>query len=171
MNKRILAIAIVALLVLTAMPLVAQNNGQTLNIGGFVPLVLELGLTPDAVAQNLPLVGTTANFTQEIAAITIDTNNTAGWQLWVFSENAADLINSDGDTISYTIRFTGSGGVATPVTIPATTGLQVGEATEALDATGENLSDSGDLIIQYNQSETFRAGYYSDQLAVVLRAN
>ncbi len=170
MNKRILAIAIVALLVLTAMPLVAQNNGQTLNIGGFVPLVLDLGLTPDAVAQNLPLVGTTANFTQEIAAITIDTNNTAGWQLWVFSENAADLINSDGDTISYTIRFTGSGGVATPETIPATTGLQVGEATEALDATGENLGDSGDLIIQYDQSEDFRAGYYSDQLAVVLRA-
>ena len=170
MNKRILSIAIVAILVLTAMPLVAQNNGQTLNIGGFVPLVLDLGLTPDAVAQNLPLVGTTANFTQEIAAITIDTNNTAGWQLWVFSENAADLINSDGDTISYTIRFTGSGGVATPETIPATTGLQVGEATEALDATGENLGDSGDLIIQYDQSENFRAGYYSDQLAVVLRA-
>ncbi len=169
MKKRILAIAIVVLLVLTAMPLVAQNNGQTLNIGGFVPLQLDLGLTPDAVAQNLPLVGATAGFTQAIAALTIDTNNTAGWELWVFSENAADLINSDGDAISYTIRFTGSGGVATPVTIPATVGLQVGEATEAVDP-GANLSDSGDLIIQYNQSDSFRAGYYSDQLAVVLRA-
>lgn len=141
------------------------SNGETINIGGVVPLILQLTVAPNALAENLTLVGTTDPFTQEIAGITITTNNTAGWELWVFAVNAGaagtNLINSDGDEIAYTITYGGVGGVAT-TNIPDT-GLKIGEEG---DASGDNAA----ISITYAQTETYAAGYYSDQLAIVLRA-
>lgn len=141
------------------------SNGETINIGGVVPLNLQLAVTPHVLADNLTLVGTNDPHTQEISGIVIATNNSAGWELWVFSANAAgantSLINSDADEIAYTITYSGAGGVAT-TDIPAI-GLKIGEEG---DATG----DTGAISITYAQTESYPAGYYSDQLAIVLRA-
>ena len=173
MKKRIVLSAMVALLVLTAMPVVAQQNGQTLMIGGLVPLTLDLTLTADPLAQNLPLVGTPdPAFEQSIAEIGITTNNTAGWQLFVYSTNGSDLVSASNDRIRYTIRYTGSGGndIGNAEEIPGgSTGLMIGESTG--DGTNPAvLSELGEsLFIQYDQDD-HPAGYYSDQLAVVLRA-
>lgn len=165
MKKRIVLGALVALLVLTAMPVVAQA-GRTLTIGGLVPLTLELDLAPLALAQNLPLIGSVEDFEQDIAALTITTNNTAGWELWVYSENGAVLRNVHDDEIEYRIRFGGAFGEPT-FDIPE--GFGDG-GLGRLIASDTTTSDTGNLIIQYTQTETFPAGYYSDQLAVVLRA-
>ncbi|TVQ23802.1 MAG: hypothetical protein EA383_13325 [Spirochaetaceae bacterium] len=161
MKKRILLIAIVALLVLTATPLVAQNNGQTLNIGGLVPLQLTIAVTPDVDAQNLDLEGL-ATLTPAIATFEVRTNNTAGWSLWVFSVNESLLVNSTGDDISYQIAV--DDGVVVPAyaTIPAV-GVELWDEDDAADF-------DATLRIEYTQTETFPAGYYSDQLALVLRA-
>lgn len=172
MKKQMTAVAIATLMVLAALPLAAQDNGQTLNIGGLVPLQLTLTLVPDDRAQDLPLVGTTVDNAQIIAGVTIDTNNTAGWDLWVYSVNGSKLINNDADEIDYTIAYSGTGAVATAA-IPAGsaangTGLLVGSADDT-DAPA-NTADTGNLTITYTQTETFPAGYYSDQIAVVLRA-
>ena len=174
MKKRIILGAIVALLVMTAMPVVAQQNGQTLMIGGLVPLRLDLTLTPDADAQNLLLTvdpgdpDTPHNPT--IATLEISTNNTAGWELHVYSMNGSNLVNAFGDEIQYTIRYDGAGGTPAPGDlIPAGSGGQlIGEADNG--AAPNNLADDGALIISYTRSADHPAGYYSDQLAVVLRA-
>jgi hypothetical protein len=168
MKKRTLIIAIVALLVLTAMPLVAQNNGQTLNIGGIVPL--QLTLTVDTTAynhQNLPLETDVVDHTETIADITVTTNNSAGWELHAFSDNLSNLVNATTDTIAYDIGVTD--GVVATVFAPISTadGILLWE---------ENLGDTGVLLfngtieLQYDRSATYPAGYYSDQLALVLRA-
>jgi len=141
-------------------------NGETINIGGSVPLVLDLTVTPLAVADNLDLdAGDVVGFNVPIANISIATNNTAGWELWIFSVNSGTLNNSEPtpDTIGYTLSYAGTGGVAT--TAPTTAGLLFGQSSPpTVDDTTEELS------ITYNQSTTYAAGYYSDQLTLVLRA-
>ncbi|MFP4113435.1 MAG: hypothetical protein ACOC2Y_03930 [Spirochaetota bacterium] len=167
MNKLLRVIIAVGLMTLTAGVAFAAN-GDTLNIGGHVPLALDLTVTASGVADNLPLTiaGVDAPTTQTIATIDVTTNNTAGWELWVFSENAdptdTGLINADLDEITYEIEYLGAGTTGA-VDIPDT-GALVGEATSDLAQTGETLQ------ITYTQSEGHNAGYYSDQLAIVLRA-
>lgn len=140
------------------------SNGDTINIGGMVPLRLDLTVVVDDDAANLQLEGDEA-VTPEIALITISTNNSAGWELWVYADNAGAagtaLMNAEGDPISYTISYGGTNGTAGEIT---DAGLMVGENT---DAAGD---DDANLSIAYTQQEDFLAGYYSDQLAIVLRA-
>jgi hypothetical protein len=156
MKKHSKKAALAILLVLAALPMSAQDNGQTLNIGGLVPLQLTLTLIPDDRAQDLPLVGTTVDNDQIIAGITIATNSTAGWELWVYSVNGSELLNNDGDSIAYTITYTGTGTLATaaiPIGSAANgTGLLVGTATDT-DAPN-NTADTGDLTITYTQTQT-----------------
>jgi hypothetical protein len=141
------------------------SNGDTINIGGSVPLILTLTVAPTAVADNLPLTktGADAASTQILSTISVVTNNTAGWELWVFSANDGTMDNADTDSLAYTLTYAGTGGVG-PVA-PATAGVKYGELAGASTGdTGENLS------ITYTQSATHPAGYYSDQLTIVLRA-
>lgn len=165
--RTMIRVAAVAALLLAATGAFA-SNGDTLNIGGQVPLTLTLTVTADANADNLTLLagGVDENVNAAIAAIDITTNNTAGWELWVFSANAdgvnAGIENADGDRITYTITYAGAGGVATSDLTSA--GLAVGESAVNDDQVGQILS------IDYLQSDAHKAGYYSDQLAIVLRA-
>ncbi len=163
MRQRLLSV-LVLLVVVTTFGF--ASNGDTINIGGYVTLKLDLTVDADPAADNLQLEGTTDGFNPTIAEITISTNNTAGWQLWVFAVNAdgsgTAMINDDLDEIPYTISYAGTGGVG-PVAI-TTTGVAVGDSGTAAGDTAAVLS------ITYDQSETFPAGYYSDQLAIVLRA-
>ena len=164
MKKELRVLAVAAALLLVAAGAFAAN-GDTINIGGQVPLSLDLTVVADAAADNLTLVGATAAFNPTIAAITIATNNTAGWELWVFAANAAgastSMINADGDSIAYTITYAGAGTTGA-VDIPAA-GVLVGEE-------GDASGDAAALSVTYDQSTTFPAGYYSDQLSIVLRA-
>lgn len=164
-NRRMLALAAALLLVATTG---FAANGDTINIGGQVPLSLELTVTADTNADNLTLItaGADTSVTAAIATIDITTNNTAGWELWVFSSNAdgtdTGLLNADGDEIVYTITYAGTGGVtATDIT---SSGLKVGE-----DAANGTQSAQA-LSVNYTQSASHAAGYYSDQLSIVLRA-
>lgn len=160
-------LALAAMLVFTSGALFAAN-GDTLNIGGQVPLTLSLTVTADAAADNLTLItaGADASVAADIATIDIATNNTAGWELWVFSANAdatdTGMINADGDEIGYTISYAGAGGVTTADI--TNTGLKVGEDATNATQTGQALS------VTYTQSADHPAGYYSDQLSIVLRA-
>ena len=140
------------------------SNGETINIGGTVPLILNLTVTPDTAADNLTLTTTGADTSTTVALASIDvsTNNTSGWELWVFSTNGATLDNSDGDSIGYTLTYAGTGGVAT--TAPTTGGVMFGEANAATADSGQAMN------ITYTQSANHPAGYYSDQLTIVLRA-
>ena len=145
------------------------SNGDTINIGGMVPLILQLTVDPDPDADNLPMVAAAGPTTERIAGIEIVTNNTAGWELWVFPVNivgaaGSELINADGDAIAYSILYTGTGGGGMGLDGD---GLMLGEAGP-LDGTED--PEAGDLQITYEQSNAHRAGYYSDQLAIVLRA-
>jgi hypothetical protein len=143
-------------------------NGDTINIGGVVPLSLTLEVTVDADVDNLLLTATDLPATKDVASIVITTNNTSGWELIIYSANGANLLNADGDDIPYTLTYAGVGGVAT--TAPTTGGLLFGEesGTSASPATGD---PAGDLNITYVQSTSgYAAGYYSDQLTLVLRA-
>lgn len=160
---KILGAAALLLLVPT---LAFSANGDTLNIGGSVPLVLTLFVTPDANADNLTLVGA-ATPTVDIATIDVTTNNTAGWELYAYSETAeasgsSVLENADADTIAYTVTFNSpSGATAVPITAG---GLLLKE-----DAT--NGAEAGSALqITYAQGANYPAGYYSDQLTLVLRA-
>ncbi len=163
MKRRLVSVLVLVVVVAT---FGFASNGDTINIGGYVTLKLDLTVAPDPGAVNLTLEGTTVDFNPLIAQITISTNNTAGWELWVFAANAAGggtaLTNADGDPIPYTITYAGTGGVG-PVAIPDT-GVMVGENTAA---DGDALQE---LSVTYTQQEDFPAGYYSDQLAIVLRA-
>lgn len=153
------------------------SNGDTINIGGHVPLQLTLTVTPNADTDNLPLdEGDIVDHEVIVAAIGITTNNTAGWDLVVFSTNAGNallggssvLVNADDDTIAYSVHYTGAGGALTGAPITNSDALLIGEASN-VDAP-LNLADGGNLVITYDQSESYPAGYYSDQLAIVLRA-
>lgn len=165
-HTRILGIA-AALLFVTGLAFAA--NGDTLNIGGQVPLVLTLTVTADAAADNLTLTtgGANTGVTAAIATIDVTTNNSAGWELWVFSSNAdatdTGMINADGNEIGYTISYAGAGGSLTPANITSS-GLMVGEDTSNSTQSGQALS------VTYTQSASHPAGYYSDQLSIVLRA-
>lgn len=161
------ALVIGAVLILVAGAAFAAN-GDTLNIGGQVPLTLTLTVTADAAADNLTLItaGADTAVTAAIATIDISTNNTAGWELWVFSANSdatnTGLVNADSDKIGYTISYAGTGGVTT--TDITSSGLKVGEDA----ANGTQTTQA--LSVTYTQSASHAAGYYSDQLSIVLRA-
>ncbi len=162
---------IVILAAVTALPLFA-SNGDTLNIGGVVPLILNLTVTPAANYDNLDLVDAAAgSVTATLAGIVIATNNSAGWELWITSTNAdggsCALINDDGDEVTYTLAYTGTGGAATTAVV-ATTGTMYGEAIST--DTAERYDDTGNLTITYTQGADYPSGYYSDQLTIVLRA-
>ena len=162
-NKTKLLIKSITMMVLLLIAATAfAANGETINIGGTVPLILDLTVTPDTAADNLPLTASDAATTEDLATIDISTNNTAGWELWVFSTNGATIDNSDGDTIGYTLTYAGSGGASN--TAPSTAGVKFGEAAAATTDTAQLMS------ITYNQSTSYPAGYYSDQLTIVLRA-
>ena len=182
MTKRIIIGAIVALLVLTAMPVVAQHTGQTLTIGGLVPLRLDLTLTPAAAAQDLPLEGPVPAEGVTVADLTISTNNSAGWDLFAYSVNGSRLLNSAAggnrdsvdNFIDYQVAFWFDGELAADqplLTIP------VGQGDGGLARLIARSNDSNDIVaavgtlrVDFTPSTDFRAGYYSDQLAVVLRA-
>ncbi len=161
--RTMIRIIAVAALLFAAAGAFAQN-GDTLNIGGQVPLTLTLTVAADADADNLILLGA-GSVNAPIAEIGISTNNTDGWELWVFSANAAGattaLINADGDPIPYTITYGGAGGVTAEDLDDD--GVKVGESATNDAQVAQVLS------IDYLQS-AHPAGYYSDQLAIVLRA-
>ena len=166
-NKvKLLRKSIAVMVLLLVAGTVFAANGETINIGGTVPLILTLTVSPEATADNLPLTttGADASTTEDLADITIATNNTSGWELWIFSVNGGTLNNSEPtpDTIGYTLTYAGTNGVAT--TAPLTAGVRFGQNTAA---TGDSAQS---LDIVYNQSATYPAGYYSDQLTLVLRA-
>jgi len=165
--QSILRTILVAAFVLLVPVLAFSQNGDTLNIGGSVPLVLTLTVTPDPDADNLTLVGSTAGNVEQVATVSVSTNNTAGWELYAWSSNVESgaaatsaLVNADGDPIGYQVTYTG------------------GEATAAIGSGGmllkEVLTNTPEvdvpLSIVYDQSLAFPAGYYSDQLTIVLRA-
>lgn len=160
--------AVVAVLFL-APALAFGANGDTINIGGSVPLVLSLTVTPDANADNLTLHAPAAAATATIATIDVTTNNTGGWELYAYSATAdagtsSILENADGDDIGYTVTFTSDGGAGvTDTAIPSGGQLLTEYATNQTEATSP-------LVINYAQAENYPAGYYSDQLTIVLRA-
>lgn len=167
MKQRLLSVLVLLVVVAT---LGFASNGDTINIGGYVTLKLDLTVLADAEADNLQLETTDAlpvEVNPTIAQITISTNNTAGWELWVFAVNAdgasTAMINADADEIPYTISYAGAAGVSEE-DIPAV-GLRVGERID--ESTGEGPVA---LSITYDQRNDYPAGYYSDQLAIVLRA-
>ena len=141
-------------------------SGDTLTIGGSVPLTLDLTVTPSGTQDNITLVGAAAGSTADIADIDINTNSSGGWELWVFSANAGalgtGLLNADGDQIDYTIAYGGTGGAATMAVTDS--GLKVGEEA------APNAAETGTLTITYDQANNYAAGYYSDLLTVTLRA-
>jgi hypothetical protein len=165
--KRILTFLWAAALV---MPVFA-SNGDTLNIGGVVPLILNLTVTPTDPYDNLDLMSDpAADVNVQIADITIETNNSAGWELWITSNNSDDgnqaLVSGDGDTIAYSLTYSGTNGLSDQA-VTATTGNMFGY-TESGDA---NVYDEAStLTINYQQGVDYPAGYYSDQLTIVLRA-
>ena len=166
--RGILRLSILVLVLVAGAGLAFGANGDTLNIGGQVPLTLSLTVTADANADNLTLItgGADTSTTAAIATIDITTNNTAGWELWVFSANSdatdTGIINADGDEIVYDVTYAGAGGVTNgDIT---TSGLKVGEDASNATQTAQPLS------ITYTQSANHAAGYYSDQLSIVLRA-
>jgi hypothetical protein len=164
--KRAAGILLIAILIAGLGGSVFAANGDTLNIGGVVPLSLDLTVTADPSADNLPLVGVSGPTTEPIATIDISTNNHLGWELWVFSANAGvagtSMNNADGNSIGYTINYQGLGTLG--ATALTDSGLKVGEA-------GTNATETGQVLeITYNQEPDHPAGYYSDQLTVVLRA-
>ena len=164
----------ILLMLLLMMPLFA-TNGDVLNIGGIVPLILNLTVAPSANSDNLTLVGDPATpVTATIAGLTIETNNSAGWELWVYSNNAdggsCALINDDADEFSYVLDYTGSSGTLSEddVAVAASTGTMYGEAESGAGAL--RYDDTGNLEITYTPQLDNPAGYYTDQLTIVLRA-
>ena len=165
---------LILLIIMLAMPVFA-TNGDVLNIGGIVPLILNLTVTPTAISDNLTLVGDPATpTTAVIAGLVIETNNSAGWELWVYSNNAdggsCALINDDGDEFTYVLDYTGSSGAnsSDDVAVTATDGTMYGEAEVGAGAL--RYDDTGNLEITYTPQLDNPAGYYSDQLTIVLRA-
>jgi len=168
--KRAAVVLVLAILFAFVGGVAFAQSGDTLNIGGFVPLTLDLTVTPTVAANNLQLFGTTVDNVVPVAGISIVTNNAAGWELHVYSgtgegTGASTLNNADGETIGYTVDYTGTGGVATANV--GTGGLKVGEDTAVAPLA---TPETGNLNITYTQTQTFAAGYYSDQLSIVLRA-
>jgi hypothetical protein len=137
-----------------------------------VPLILELVVGPVTPYDNLDLMDSAVtNVDIHIANIDITTNNSAGWELWITSTNSDNgdqaLVNDDGDTIDYTLTYAGTNGL-TATAVTTTTGTKYGEADNTDTAT--RYSESSTLNIQYSQGPSYPAGYYSDQLTIVLRA-
>lgn len=168
MKGMLRTMAVVAVLFL-APALAFGANGDTINIGGSVPLVLSLTLTPDPNADNLTLHAPAAPATATIATIDVTTNNTGGWELYAYSATAdagttSVLENADGNEIGYTVTFTSDGGAnLTDTAIPNGGQMLTEYATNETEA-------ASPLVINYPQAQNYSAGYYSDQLTIVLRA-
>jgi len=167
MNKKAILILIVFL---SGFGIIYGATGDTLTIGGSVPLILEITVTPDPNSDDLTLVGAAAPTTATIATIGIITNSSAGWELWVQSTNAttyASLINADGDEIPYTLAYgstNGTGGTVNDGTAITSDGIMLGE-----DSTVSTIEE-GNLDITYDQAPDYPAGYYSDLLTITIRA-
>jgi len=168
MLKKIAAIAVTLLI---GLALLYAATGDTLTIGGAVPLTLDLVLTPAAGSDNLTLDAAAATVTPTVGSVTIVTNSSAGWELWVQSTNAdgtnAMLTNADGDSINYKIGYTRTAGTGTAQNAGA-------ELTNAglliADDTTVSTAEQGDLVLTYDTADNYAAGYYSDLLTVTVRA-
>lgn len=167
MEKKVIIILIIFL---SIFGVIYGATGDTLTIGGSVPLILELTVTPDPNADDLTLVGAAGPATATIATIGIITNSSAGWELWVQSTNAttyASLINADGDEIPYTLEYSSTAGTGATVnagTDITSDGILLGEDTTV------STVEAGDLDITYAQAPDYPAGYYSDLLTITIRA-
>lgn len=157
---------IIVIFTLSAAALFAAS-GDTLNIGGTVPLNLTLNVTPAASIDNLALSTINGATTVDIASITVASNASAGWDLYIYSANDGSMLNADGDAITYTLTYAStasSAGAGGTTQAPTTAGLSY------TDETNTSGDATGDLDITYTQSTAYAAGYYSDQLTLVLRA-
>lgn len=192
MKKGMIIIALALILAVGILPVAGQttHTGHTMMIGGLVPLILNLEITQHTQAQDLPLLGE-GSHEQVIATIEISTNNSAGWELWAYSENGSQLRNSFFDPgpggepthannfIPYTIRYDG-GDVYSIIPEGSGFGGPGDGTTEGGDpeapfsgriiASDVGQASDGILEIIYVQSNDYRAGYYSDIISIVLRA-
>ncbi|MFW5686493.1 MAG: hypothetical protein ACOC0O_07565 [Spirochaetota bacterium] len=156
-----LSMLLVAGMLLFVPALAFASNGDTLNIGGQVPLVLDLTVTPVGNYDDLPLSGS-VTVNQTIATVEVHTNNKLGWELWIYGANSVGaqsfLESADGDTLEYTLTFGAT-----------TSGVDAGGRKFGED-TADIVAPGTDLEINYTQLPDLKAGYYSDQLSIVLRA-
>ena len=144
---------------------VFASNGETLNIGGTVPLTLTLNVTKEADLDKLALNTSNSVTIVDVASITVASNASAGWELYIYSANGGKMLNADADEIAYTLTYaTTESTAAAADTTPTTAGVVFASET---DTSGDT---TGDLNIKYTQSTAYPAGYYSDQLTMVLRA-
>ncbi|MBI9101559.1 MAG: hypothetical protein JEY99_04020 [Spirochaetales bacterium] len=168
MKKKLLLLTIVLIF---SIGTVTAASGDSMTIGGVVPLVLDLTLVQAGTADDLTLKTGVDTEDVVIATTTIATNSSAGWTLVVMSENGSNLINEETDSIAYTMSYaTTSGGVSTTV---ATDALLLSTGTDIADSdarTGESTPEVANLTISYPRSLTYAAGYYSDLLTITLRA-
>jgi len=163
-KRNLLKKSIILLVLILLAGTAFASSGDTINIGGVVPLILDLTVAPTAISDNLTLAGAATITALNIADITVTTNNSAGWELWIYSENDSNLLNADGDNVVYTLTYSGATGALPDGTdSPLSTGVQFGEE-------GDASGDIAELGINYTQTTGFPAGYYADQLTLVLRA-
>lgn len=159
--KKLIIILILALVATTAF----AANGETFNIGGTVPLTLSLDITLAADLDKLDLnTNNSATSVNISTALTIESNASAGWQLYAYSANDGSMLNSDSDAFPYTLTYTTTGATGSADVTPLSTGVVIAnEGDQSGDTTGV-------LSMDYTQSTSAPAGYYSDQLTLVLRA-
>ena len=164
---------IFTIVLLLSLNVISAASGDSMTIGGVVPLILNLTMTQDPGADDLDLDSATGPVTGiTIASITVDTNSSAGWELVVMSENGGTLKNAvPTDTpISYTCTYVqGASGSSTSTGAQGLTTAGV-ILTQDTARTTAGTPEPGTLQIAYNQSTTYPAGYYSDLLTVTLRA-
>jgi hypothetical protein len=114
--------------------------------------------------DKLSLNTSNSSTTVDVAAIEITSNASAGWELYIYSANDGKMINADNDEIDYTLTYATVEATGNAAATPLSAGVVF--ASEA-DTSGDSV---GDLNITYTQSTGYPAGYYSDQLTMVLRA-
>lgn len=156
---------IVLVLILVATTSFAAS-GETLNIGGSVPLVMDITVSTTGNEILLELSDVLATVSDlQIATIDIESNAMAGWDLVISSANGGKLLNPEDQEITYSLAYTATAGSATPVVVAAPT-----VDGDSYASNVDQADNTGTLGITYDKDPDYPAGYYSDQLTLVLRA-
>lgn len=158
--------AITALVALIAFPSAAATTGS-IAISGSVPAIIEITVTSESVAQNLPLTQTVSDL--KVATVVERSNKKAGYTVVLESANAkasgsssASLKSTEtNDALPYSIKYNGNA-------VSLTGGSAVVSDASAKTAA---VGVSKELTVSFNGADNFLdESTYSDTMTLTIIA-
>lgn len=138
---------------------IMAGTTSTLILRGTIPEILDVQVTPDAIASNLPLTTTQTN--TKVATVLESSNSNTGYKISISSANLGKLVRTSGnEQFLYTLKYDG-------------VSLDLTNTVELVRGNIEAVTVNKNLTISYTgvDASTMVAGDYGDTITFTISSN